>query len=526
MNRPTWVLRRWQRECLDKWIQNRGRGVAYVATGAGKTLLALAAVHALETRPELGSGAVRVRIVVPKVFLAAAWRAALTRELGVPHSEIGLCCGGAARRDAKFLIYVVNSARDRLARRILRELSAGGRVFLICDECHHCAAEANAKIFDFIPHLLGLPGRFFALGLSATPGSPAERTALVRTLGAEIYRYGPAEALRDGIMSRCRVVNIAISLTPDEREAYEEIDEQLIACLIRLKKLAPSLEGLSGRLFFDTVLRLSRSQASPKTSREAGRFLNLTYRRRAIVHTASYRIRCAAALTARLERDSRVLIFAERVDTVEAVFAVLNRLYPGRAGRFYGALGPAVKCAALEDYKSGARSLLVTCRALDEGLNIPETDTGIIVSCSSSDRQRIQRAGRVLRPAPPDSPRRDRVKTLYYFYVPETPEDAEFLPAGVPGLETLSMAFDEKTGEFVCPDYDALCAAVLEAVARKTVSPALYDELIRNLRLAGVRGDWLLPPEDCERALRAARDVAERNYWLTVRRLARERGAV
>jgi superfamily II DNA or RNA helicase len=483
----------------------------------------MAAVHALETCQELGGGAVKVRIVVPKVFLAAEWREVLTRELGVPHSEIGLCCGGAARRDAKFLIYVVNSARDRLARRILQELSAGGRVFLICDECHHCAAEANAKIFDFVPFLPGLPGRFFALGLSATPGSPAERAALARTLGAEIYHYGPAEALRDGIMSRCRVVNIAISLTPDEQDAYDETEEQLIACLSKLKKLAPSLNDLPGELFFDAVLRLSRSKANPRASREAGRFLNLTYRRRAIVHTASYRTRCAATLTARLERDSRVLIFAERVDTVEAVFAALNRLYPGRAGRFYGTLGPGIKRAALEDYKSGARPLLVACRALDEGLNIPETDTGIVVACSSSDRQRIQRAGRVLRPAPPDSPRRDRIKTLYYFYVPGTPEDAEFLPAGVPGLETLSMAFDGRTGEFACPDYDAPCAAVLEAAARKDVPPALYDELIRNLRLAGVRGDWLLPPEDRERALCAARDVAERNYWLTVRQLAQRR---
>jgi superfamily II DNA or RNA helicase len=41
----------------------------------------------------------------------------------------------------------------------------------------------------------------------------------------------------------------------------------------------------------------------------------------------------------------------------------------------------------------------VTCRALDEGMNAPETTVGIIASGTASTRQRIQRLGRILRPA-------------------------------------------------------------------------------------------------------------------------------
>jgi superfamily II DNA or RNA helicase len=42
---------------------------------------------------------------------------------------------------------------------------------------------------------------------------------------------------------------------------------------------------------------------------------------------------------------------------------------------------------------------LVTCKALDEGMNVPETTVAIIASSTASTRQRIQRLGRVLRPS-------------------------------------------------------------------------------------------------------------------------------
>ena len=43
--------------------------------------------------------------------------------------------------------------------------------------------------------------------------------------------------------------------------------------------------------------------------------------------------------------------------------------------------------------------MLVSCRALDEGTNVPETSVAILSSSTASARQRIQRMGRVLRPA-------------------------------------------------------------------------------------------------------------------------------
>jgi superfamily II DNA or RNA helicase len=50
-------------------------------------------------------------------------------------------------------------------------------------------------------------------------------------------------------------------------------------------------------------------------------------------------------------------------------------------------------------FRKGVVDVLVTCRALDEGANIPETQLAIVAAATASQRQRIQRLGRVLRPA-------------------------------------------------------------------------------------------------------------------------------
>ena len=43
--------------------------------------------------------------------------------------------------------------------------------------------------------------------------------------------------------------------------------------------------------------------------------------------------------------------------------------------------------------------MLVCCRALDEGINVPEASVAVIASSTASQRQRIQRLGRILRTA-------------------------------------------------------------------------------------------------------------------------------
>ena len=54
----------------------------------------------------------------------------------------------------------------------------------------------------------------------------------------------------------------------------------------------------------------------------------------------------------------------------------------------------------LEEFKHGIRKTLLAVGCLDEGIDIPACDVAVFVSSSTSERQFIQRRGRVLRTAP------------------------------------------------------------------------------------------------------------------------------
>ena len=76
-------------------------------------------------------------------------------------------------------------------------------------------------------------------------------------------------------------------------------------------------------------------------------------------------------------------------------------------------------------FRRGGTDALVTCRALDEGFNVPEARVAIIASATASPRQRIQRLGRILRPAPG----KDRA-SVYTLYATDTEEARLAVEAG------------------------------------------------------------------------------------------------
>jgi superfamily II DNA or RNA helicase len=62
--------------------------------------------------------------------------------------------------------------------------------------------------------------------------------------------------------------------------------------------------------------------------------------------------------------------------------------------------------------------ILVCCRALDEGVDVPEADVAIIAASTASSRQRIQRIGRVIRVH-----RNKESARIYTLYVTEREEE-------------------------------------------------------------------------------------------------------
>jgi len=496
-------LHEWQYECLQIWARNGYRGIVNAVTGSGKTVLALVAVKHLEI---ISDRELRVKIVVPQTFLASQWKDEIRRVLGVKSADIGMYSGNHKDADRKFMIYVVNSARYSLARHILSDINNGLAVFLIADECHHYGSAENNRIFDFYK-VIDKNAPYYALGLSATP-EIVNFKAISIPLGREIYSYDLGMALRDNIISRFILFSIMLNFTSDESAEYEGLSLDISKSLTTLKKMFPELGGLPSSLFFAHLQRLARQNG--EAARVAATALTLIYKRRTLCHMAAERPLCAVSIVNALPPHTRIILFCERIQAAGKLYQELSAQYPGQAGLYHSKMSDKARQDVLERYKHGMLRLLICCKALDEGLNIPSTDAGIIVSTSLSARQRIQRLGRMLRHS-------KEIKRIYYLYIGESSEDSE-LVLGLKPLENNVplIALGCAEGTFLHPEYERLRKIVLKYGSSRGYTAELLNALSHNIDLALVRGDFLMSEPDCRENLRSCGKVAERNYWTSV----------
>lgn len=349
-------LRQWQAEAYEAWRPHR-RGIVTVVTGAGKTYLALHCI--VDFLAEMPQG--HVLITVPTTALQDQWHAALVSQADFDESAIGMAGGGhAVTGSPRIVIAILNTARD-----MTRELTDTGSWFLVVDECHHSGAEVNRRIFQ---------GRYEAtLGLSATPERQHDdwfETVIVPALGEVVYEYTYVQAVRDGVIAAFELWNIKVPLTPDEDNRITSLNRSIAKESARLSR---DNQPMSDRL---KRLLLARSRESQGVQSRISTTIALTdmwHGRRGIIFHES--IEAATALTRTLEsRHHRV------------------RLY-------HSGLYPATRYEHLRLYIIGQIDIIVCCRALDEGLDVPDTQYGIIAASTTSARQRIQRLGRILRPA-------------------------------------------------------------------------------------------------------------------------------
>jgi superfamily II DNA or RNA helicase len=105
----------------------------------------------------------------------------------------------------------------------------------------------------------------------------------------------------------------------------------------------------------------------------------------------------ALRLVAR-HKGRRILIFHEDISACEVIASALKH-FGVPVAVYHSRVPLAMRIETLHNYRSGKVQVLVSCRALDEGFNVPETEIGIIAASTATHRQRVQRLGRILRPS-------------------------------------------------------------------------------------------------------------------------------
>lgn len=514
-------LYQWQEECLERWFSNKGRGLVQAVTGSGKTLLALTAAERLEKM--LGQE-LRVKIVVPTGELMRQWDRALREYLAASYGKkqppaalrglIGLRGSGhQASPDCRYMIYVINSARYELARQILAELRNGEAVLLIADECHHYVSGQNQLIFEFLPYIKPEEVQFYSLGLSATLPSGQAQHFLTSVLGRKIYSYEMARASALHTVCQYDIYHIGLAFESEERSEYEALTDAMLTLYYKLKRDQPFLDKLSQGEFYE-LLRAMAAGKNREIGETASKYISLSYKRKSLVCQASARIACACDLIKNLAHHEKILIFGERISQAEELYWRLQEHYPGRVGRYHSQMGERANKNILERFRVNDIRILIACKSMDEGVDIPDATVGIILSGTSAQRQRVQRLGRIIR----KNKGKSRA-SLYYLHITGTSEESCFLPkAGENRL--FELEYIPELQLFTHLSYDNRAARVLENMKKAGKSEEQLSEARRCLRLGIVRADWLRKPEEIAGFIRNARYAREKNYWICMKKMA------
>lgn len=363
-----------QKEALQHWKHHQGRGVVQLPTGSGKTALGLMAM----------SWAARsALVVVPTRVLMHQWYAEM--RAAFPDQPVGLI-GDGEHEVLSLAVATYDSAA-------IHAEKLGNRYgLLVFDEVHHLPSgfyEAIAA-YSLAP---------FRLGLSASLQMSQERqNSLKRLVGPLVYRREPQE-LVGGVLAEYQIREVRVELSPSERVAYEE------ALLLRnefLKSQGLKLSNLEG--WSEFVKRSARS--------EAGRRAMKAHRQATRIATAApAKLRALGAILAR-HTGQKTLIFTKE----NALAYEVSRQY----------LIPCIthqtkikeRQEILQGFEHGRYLAIVSSNVMNEGVNIPDAAVGVNLSGSSTEREFVQRLGRILRR------KEDKRAVLYEVFTQETREEA------------------------------------------------------------------------------------------------------
>jgi superfamily II DNA or RNA helicase len=348
------LLRPYQHAALLAWRRAGRRGLVVMPTGAGKTRVALAAIAQTRT-PCL--------VLVPTRALLAQWVAALADVYEGPIGRFG---------DGDRVLAPLTVATFAAAYRHMAMI--GDRFgMLVVDEAHHFGTGA----FDEALEMSIAPVR---LGLTATPPVPGPvATRLATLVGPLVFELGVGDLVGRWLAPLKRIT-WRLSLDEEERREYDAL---VAVYREAVRAFMGSHLGASWEDFLREASRTDEGRRGVAAWRRAARLLSFPRCKRAAL----------ATLLAR-HREQRTLVFVAHKDTAYEI-AREHLIMPLTAE-----IGRDERQSTLERFRSGELRALVSAQVLNEGVDVPEAEVGIVVAGRMGEREHVQRVGRLLRPGP------------------------------------------------------------------------------------------------------------------------------
>ena len=342
-------LRKWQKKALLEWKKEYS-GIVKVVTGGGKTFFAIKCIQEiLNSKKDF-----QFLVLVPTVTLLDQWIIDLEAKMDSKISKIG---GGFDTGFKEKICVCTYGSFKKIAKTINKK-----KTLLICDECHKAGTEKLGHLLE------GDWGS--TLGLSATPERDFDdnfENILVPILGKIIFDYDYVEAHKDKIISNFELMNVYAPMMKSEDEAYDEIT----------KKIGKRIAVIGGFKKSDQPLKI------------------LFFKRARIVNSARNRVPAALKIIKSF-KNRKWIVFSETIDQANAFKKVLEK-NKYKCAVYHSDVSPVKRQHNIYLLKNELIDVLITCKSLDEGFDYPSLDSAIVLSSSSTSRQRIQRLGRVLR---------------------------------------------------------------------------------------------------------------------------------
>jgi superfamily II DNA or RNA helicase len=368
------VLRPYQQQAVEKAFAAK-KGTIKAATGTGKTIVAIAWLEKI--------GKESLIIVPTQALIYQSWTPKL-EEYGF--ENVGQYYA-YAKRFGPITVTTFSSATSHPEMLDLAEA-------VVVDEIHHLGA--SLALSRLLPKL---KEKEYVLGLSSVPEREDKTHEIFLTEFPIVFDLSLGSALRSGYVSPIEAIKVPAEMTEKERAQYEMLTSKI--------KRAFAFCG-------PNIARWMRCY-NPKTKTYVGREGIWAIAKRKTLLSGIESKKQAVYEIVREHSDKPIILFAESVRAIEEIshFLVTKEI---TCETFHAGTEQMNRMRILREWGDKFQVLL-SCRALEEGLDIKEVSIGILITSGKSKRQFIQRIGRIIRPL------EGKKAKFYIVYCPNTVEE-------------------------------------------------------------------------------------------------------
>ncbi|MFX4211994.1 DEAD/DEAH box helicase family protein [Aliarcobacter butzleri] len=376
---PLWLdVRDYQKDAINNWLSNGGKGILSMATGSGKTLTSLIAA----TMVISNSDKIVLVVIVPQNHLLEQWTSEMYKFNINPikcnsnypnwHKDLNSKIT-QFNFNEKYFLPIITTNGTYITEKFQNLIKKLDNIFLLVDEAHNFGSQEIRK-FYLKENVL------YKLGLSATPQRHMDdegTNELVNYFDKVVFEYPLKKAIEDGNLTPYYYFPIFVNLTEEEQAEFYELSEQI-----------------------------SKQMNFKNKNDESNDYLKMLLIKRAkVIESASNKLIVLKELLSeeKYKNLKNFLVYVSsnidnetNIRNIEEVMNILKDL-GFHVDKFTSDENKQQREYIIDKLTQEIINGIVAIKCLDEGVDVPSIEHAFILASSSNPKEFIQRRGRVLR---------------------------------------------------------------------------------------------------------------------------------